>query len=121
MAVDLEGFDFSACEDRREAVFQGLGAASVCWDNMAGAGVFESEAAAAVGEGLLVRLAELDEKILRMAATRELLAELTVRVQGGYPEGVELPADRLALLDCVRQLVVGFRAEDLDEPTVGDS
>lgn len=37
----------------RSAVFQALGAASACWDNLTGAGVFESDRACAIGERLL--------------------------------------------------------------------
>lgn len=36
-----------------EAVYLALGAASSCWDNLEGAGTFESERAGAVGRGLL--------------------------------------------------------------------
>lgn len=38
------------------AVFQALGAASACWDNLEGAGVFQSERARAIGEELLERI-----------------------------------------------------------------
>ena len=36
-----------------EAVMQALGAASVCWENPGGAGVFDSERASAIGDELL--------------------------------------------------------------------
>lgn len=35
------------------AVFQALGAASVCWENPGGAGVFESDRAKAIGDELV--------------------------------------------------------------------
>lgn len=38
------------------AVFQALGAVSVCWDNPGGAGVFHSERAKEIGEHLLAFL-----------------------------------------------------------------
>lgn len=56
-------FDYGDAGPSREAaVFQALGAASMCWENPAGAGIFESTRAKAIGEALL---AELD----RLAAT----------------------------------------------------
>lgn len=36
-----------------EAIGLSIGAASACWDNLEGAGVFESERAAAISETLL--------------------------------------------------------------------
>lgn len=44
-----------------ECVFQALGAASVCWENPRGAGVFDSSRAHEVGD-------ELVERIRAMAA-----------------------------------------------------
>lgn len=41
-----------------ELVFQALGAASMCWENPAGAGVFESDRAKEIGDELLARLRE---------------------------------------------------------------
>lgn len=41
-----------------EAVFTSLGAASVCWETMEGAGIFDSTRAKAVGDALLAYLAE---------------------------------------------------------------
>lgn len=52
------GFDFSDVNDVRTAVYQTIGAASVCWENLAGAGVFESTRAAQLGEGLVNWLIE---------------------------------------------------------------
>jgi len=51
-----QGFDFDGIEDVRAAVFQTIGAASVCWQSPEGAGVFDSTRAAALGEGLLAWL-----------------------------------------------------------------
>jgi hypothetical protein len=36
-----------------EAIFLSIGAASACWENLAGAGVFESVRAKEIGETLL--------------------------------------------------------------------
>ena len=38
----------------QEAVFQALGAASVCWDDMSGTGVFQSDRAKQIGDELMV-------------------------------------------------------------------
>ena len=51
-----QGFDFSAVTDVKAAVFQTIGAASVCWEDPGGAGVFDSTRAAALGEGLVAWL-----------------------------------------------------------------
>ena len=37
----------------KTAVFQALGAASTCWENLSAAGEFQSEAAIRVGHGLM--------------------------------------------------------------------
>lgn len=50
---------FADCETPREAVFQALGAASVCWEQIEKAGVFESTRAKAIGDALISRLSEL--------------------------------------------------------------
>jgi hypothetical protein len=61
-AVDVpsDPFGFDALTDPRELVFQALGAASACWENLAGAGVFDSTRAKEVGDALLARLAQLN-------------------------------------------------------------
>lgn len=56
-ATDV-GFDFSDVHDLHNAVYQSIGAASVCWENPGGAGVFDSTRAAALGEGLIAWLVE---------------------------------------------------------------
>lgn len=54
---DEEPFAFTRQEDGtislESAVFQALGAASYCWDNVEAAGVFDSTRAAQIGEILL--------------------------------------------------------------------
>jgi uncharacterized protein YegP (UPF0339 family) len=62
------GFDARAIYDQaaaevdpdplRSVIFQALGAASACWENLAGAGVFESDRAKAIGDDLLDFLRE---------------------------------------------------------------
>lgn len=49
---------FALCEDPEEAIFQALGAASVCWEHMEKAGIFHSERAKFIGDQLIERLKE---------------------------------------------------------------
>jgi hypothetical protein len=41
-------------------VFQAIGAASICWDNIRAAGVFDSVRAKEIGEALLEELKKFD-------------------------------------------------------------
>ncbi len=50
-----------------EAVGQALGTASVCWENPAGAGVFDSTACARVYEGLMAYLSDWADEQRRRA------------------------------------------------------
>lgn len=50
---------FNECETAEEAIFQALGAASMCWEHIELAGIFESTRAKDIGDALIVRLAEL--------------------------------------------------------------
>jgi hypothetical protein len=44
---------FDSCTTLEEAVYQAIGAASVCWDNVQGAGVFDEQQASSVAKDLL--------------------------------------------------------------------
>lgn len=56
------GMDEFAPLTLEEAVYQAIGAASVCWEDVAKAGVFDSDRAKAIGDALLTRVrGELDE------------------------------------------------------------
>ena len=72
--------------DLRSAVFQALGSASMCWDEIP-TGVFDSEQASEVGEALLAFIASQDGPKLGMATTRQLLAEVATRIQVDYYAG----------------------------------
>ena len=63
-----------------EAVYQALGAASVCWEDPGGAGIFQSERAGQIGQALLAHFAG---PRLGYATTGELLAELSARIETG--------------------------------------
>lgn len=80
-------FHFDADEDGkvrlRSAVFQALGRASVCWESMAGTGIFQEQDATEVAEVLLELIRdELGPPGHRMgmATTKQLLEELECRM-----------------------------------------
>lgn len=50
---------FALCENPEEAIFQALGAASMCWEHIERAGIFESDRAKFIGDQLIERLLEL--------------------------------------------------------------
>jgi hypothetical protein len=89
--ADVHTFEFQPEHDGSlplaTAVFQALGAASACWDNLEGAGVFESERARAVGDALLAFLREQERPLLGLATTRQLLDELRTRIEIDYFAG----------------------------------
>ena len=64
------------------AVFQALGAASVCWENMSGTGVFDSTKAEWVGEGLLKYIRENGDCWKPIEDLTEAI-RLTVEYTGG--------------------------------------
>lgn len=71
--------DSSGILSIEEAVFQALGAASVCWEQLP-SGVFNGERAEQVGKALLN---EVLVPRLGLATTRELLDELRARIETG--------------------------------------
>lgn len=53
-----------SAEDLPAAVFQAIGVGSICWENLSGAGIFDSNKAREVGEELLERIeAHVAERI----------------------------------------------------------
>lgn len=48
--------DLDQAENLEQAVFMALGAASMCWENPEGAGVFQSGKALEIGEALMNRI-----------------------------------------------------------------
>jgi hypothetical protein len=54
----LHEYTAPTTENLEEAVFQALGAASVCWESMEGTGVFQSDRAKQIGEELLGIIAD---------------------------------------------------------------
>lgn len=51
------GMDEFAPLTLEEAVYQAIGAASMCWEDVAKAGVFDSDRAKAIGDALLAKVA----------------------------------------------------------------
>lgn len=71
----------------REVVYIAMGAASVCWDNPAGAGVFREDVATQVAEDLLMKvkvITSFGEPSLGLATNAELREELQVRADLGH-------------------------------------
>ena len=71
----------------RTRVMQAIGAASACWDNLEGAGVFISERAADIGDDLIehvLRLTTLGEPALGCATNAQLITELETRMRLGH-------------------------------------
>lgn len=58
--MDEQTFEFTEREGEpltlETAVFEAIGAASVCWENMTGTGVFQDGRARAIGETLVARI-----------------------------------------------------------------
>lgn len=59
----MSNFEFDRVESRQDAVFQALGAASMCWEYPEKAGIFESDRAKEIGDALLEKLIELDSPV----------------------------------------------------------
>lgn len=55
-AYAASGLDEFAPETLEEAVYQAIGAASMCWEDPGGAGVFDSTRAKAIGDLLLAKI-----------------------------------------------------------------
>lgn len=67
----------------RVKIGEAVGAASACWDNLEGAGVFKSERASEIATNLIedvLELTRLGEPSLGCATTQELLDELQTRI-----------------------------------------
>lgn len=85
-------FSFGHQEDGKvnlnTAVFEALGAASMCWSNIDQAGVFQSERAEEIGVALTNvvydKIAEEVKPNLGLATTRELLKEVAARIEADY-------------------------------------
>ncbi len=55
----ITDLDFQESGDKRGAIYMAIGAASACWDNLVGAGTFESTRAKQIGDDL-VRFLDTD-------------------------------------------------------------
>lgn len=91
MSADQK-FEFDREEDGSlplaTAVFQALGAASMCWEDVMLAGIFDSTRAKEIGDALLERIDEEDGRpLLGYATTQQLLDELTARIRVDYYAG----------------------------------
>lgn len=71
-------------------IYQGLGAASTCWDNIGAAGTFDSTHCKEIGDKLFAFILEktgLGEPNLGCATTEELVQELHTRIAIGLGGG----------------------------------
>lgn len=119
-----------------EWVGQAMGAASTCWGNLRGAGVFDSERCGrilaalmehinSVIDGVIVGTTEAvrpqGEALLGLASTRELLREIEVRAAVGRLDGEQQSygAALLRLEQIASGLLAGMPQAVLDYRTVG--
>lgn len=68
----------------RVKITEAVGAASACWENLSGAGTFESDRAKKIAEDLIeevLDITHLGEPSLGCATTAQLLEELRARIQ----------------------------------------
>lgn len=71
----------------RTKISLAVGAASACWDNLSGAGVFESERASQIAKDLceeVIAITKMGKPSLGCATTAQLLEELRARVETGH-------------------------------------
>lgn len=94
-----DDFTFSPDHDGslsiKSAVFQALGAASVCWDDMIGTGVFDSDRAKRIGDALVAEIAsrsaatgEVDQERLYASPTADVWAEEFAKVRPDVDQGL---------------------------------
>lgn len=87
----------------REVIGQAIGTASMCWENPAGAGVFDSVRASALVEDVLAKVEDLtsmNDPSLGLATTARLVEELATRVRLHDPIGSFAPNYRTVDPDC---------------------
>ena len=73
----------------RTFIQEAIGAASTCWEDLSGTGVFDSTRAAEIADAVYERAMSPEGARLGMATTRELLEELKVRVAINWPGGLD--------------------------------
>lgn len=83
-------FEFTREEDgslsKESAIFQALGAASMCWSESP-KGIFDSTKAKEIGDALIAELNSQEKPNLGLATSRELLKEITTRIEIDYYAG----------------------------------
>lgn len=124
-----DDFDFQREHDGslsiESAVFQALGAASVCWERMAGTGVFDSDRAKQIGERLLEVIGGSADDEQRIIGRMGLDKTLTYAGNEWGPLGVAIRAatrtDLGALMTAIRdqpRMGIATTRELLDEVRV---
>lgn len=80
----------------RVKITEAIGAGSACWDNLEGAGIFESTKAKQIAENLIndvLELTALGAPCLGCATTAQLLEELRSRIETSEPGLEYLPIE----------------------------
>lgn len=96
-----EDFEFSPEHDGslsiESAVFQALGAASTCWENLSGTGVFDSDRAKRIGGALVAAInrrsaptGDVDQERLYASPTADVWAEEFAKVRPDVDQGLML-------------------------------
>lgn len=90
MEKEHKAFEFTREEDgslsKESAIFQALGAASLCWSESP-KGIFDSTRAKEIGDALVAELNHQERANLGYATTGELLDELSARIDVDYYSG----------------------------------
>lgn len=93
--TDVQSFEFQVQENEKltlqNAVFQALGAASVCWETPEGAGVFQSDRAKAIGDALV--------EFIRSQASAPSRDDCTPHVQQGPGPSLHIEGDTAPVID----------------------
>ena len=92
---DTKTMGFTEDMSLETVVFTALGAASVCWENMEGTGVFDDRRAKEIGDELVEFLeARVRQPRLGLATTRQLTRELDARAEVAQVAGETWPSYR---------------------------
>ena len=89
---------FDDAENTHAAVFQAIGAASMCWETIERAGVFNSDRTKEIAEDLLAFL-DAHQPLLGFATTRQLIHELAARAEVAESVGETWPLYRTVDVD----------------------
>lgn len=89
----------SASEQLATKVYESIGAATTCWENLEGTGVFDDARAKKIGDELLAYINDTTtvrqtEPLLGLATTDQLIRELAARSHIAKIDGQDWPSYR---------------------------